>query len=66
MLLLAGLLVCCAAVFYITVKSYPMDYDAEGNLLVDPQKMMDDGYGDIGKMIGFVIARFVEKIRLFD
>ena len=61
MLLLAGLLFCCVALFYITVKSYPMDYDAEGNLLVDPQKMMNDGYGDIGKMIGFVIARFVEK-----
>ena len=38
-----------------------MDMNAEGKLIVDPQKMMNDGYGDLGKMIGFVIARFVEK-----
>ena len=46
---------------YITVKPYPMTLNAEGKLLVDPQKMMNDGYGDIGKMMGFIIARFVEK-----
>ena len=28
---------------------------------MDPQKMMNDGYGDIGKVIGFIIARFAEK-----
>ena len=38
-----------------------MDYTAGGKLLVDPQKMMNDGYGDTGKMMGFIIARFVEK-----
>jgi hypothetical protein len=38
-----------------------MDYTASGQILVDPQKMMNDGYGDIGKMVGFIIARFVEK-----
>ena len=38
-----------------------MDYDSAGNLIVDPQKMMNDGYGDIGKTMGFIIARFVEK-----
>ncbi len=59
--LLFGLLFCCAALVFITLKGYPMDYDAEGKLLVDPQKMMNDGYGDIGKMLGFIIARFVEK-----
>ncbi len=38
-----------------------MDYNADGKLIVDPQVMMDDGFGDIGKMLGFIIARFVEK-----
>jgi hypothetical protein len=28
-----------------------MDYTAGGKLLVDPQKMMNDGYGDTGKMM---------------
>ena len=33
----------------------------DGKLLVDPQKMMKDGYGDIGMLIAFCAARFVEK-----
>ncbi|MBO5550683.1 MAG: phosphatase PAP2 family protein [Lachnospiraceae bacterium] len=61
MLLAGGFIICCLALVYITFKPYPMDYDAAGNLLVDPQKMMNDGYGDIGKMMGFIIARFTEK-----
>lgn len=61
MLLLGGFIFCCLAILYITVKPYPMHYDAAGKLLVDPQKMMNDGYGDIGKMMGFIIARYVEK-----
>ena len=59
--LLGSFLVCWAGILYITVKSYPVDMSAEGKLIVDPQKMMNDGYGDIGKVIGFIIARFVEK-----
>jgi membrane-associated phospholipid phosphatase len=60
-LLAGGFVFCCLAIVYITLKPYPMDYDAAGKLLVDPQKMMNDGYGDTGKMIGFIMARFVEK-----
>lgn len=56
-----GFVLCCLGIVYITLKSYPMDYDSAGNLIVDPQKMMNDGYGDIGKTMGFIIARFVEK-----
>ena len=59
--LLIGFIICCLAIVYITFKPYPMDYSADGKLIVDPQRMMDDGYGDIGKMLGFIIARFVEK-----
>lgn len=61
MMLLGVFLFCCAALVYITVKPYPMDYNDTGKLVVDPQKMMNDGYGDIGKTMGFIIARFVEK-----
>ena len=60
-LLLGGFVFCVLALVYITFKPYPMDYNAEGKLIVDPQKMMNDGYGDLGKMIGFCIARFIEK-----
>ncbi len=60
-LLIGGLIFCCIALIYITLKPYPMELNADGELIVDPQKMMNDGYGDIGKMMGFLIARFIEK-----
>jgi len=47
-------------IVYITFKPYPMDY-VDGRLLVDPKKMMNDGYGDIALLIAFPIARFIEK-----
>ena len=58
--LLLGVILGFAAIAFITFKPYPMDY-VEGRLLVDPQKMMNDGYGDISKIIAFCIARYVEK-----
>jgi len=59
--LLGGFLVCWAGILYITVKSYPVDMSAEGKLIVDPQKMMNDGYGDLGKVMGFILGRYIEK-----
>ena len=38
-----------------------MDYDAEGKLLVDPQKMMNDCYKACGGFLGFLIGSFVER-----
>jgi membrane-associated phospholipid phosphatase len=61
LLLLGGFIFCCLALVYITFKPYPMTLNEKGELLVDPQKMMNDGYGDLGKMIGFIVARYVEK-----
>lgn len=61
LLLLGGFVFCWAAIAYITFKPYPMDMNAEGKLIVDPQKMMNDGYGDLGKMMGFIIGRYIEK-----
>ena len=60
MSLLAGFVLGWLAILYISVKPYPMTY-VDGKLLVDPQKMMKDGYGDIGMLIAFCAARFVEK-----
>ena len=59
--LLGGFLLCWVGIAYISLKSYPMDYNDAGKLIVDPQKMMNDGYGDIGKAMGFCAARWVEK-----
>ena len=60
MILAAMLVFCVLALIYITFKSYPMDY-VDGKLLTDPQKMMNDGYKDIGSLFGFCIGRFIEK-----
>ena len=58
--LLAGFLFGCAVIAYITFKPYPMDY-VDGKLLVDPQRMMNDGYGDPAMLIAFCAARAVER-----
>ena len=58
--LLGGILFCVAALIYITNKPYPTDY-VDGKLLVDPSKMMNDGYKDIGALASFCVARYVEK-----
>ncbi len=49
-----------AAIAYITFKPYPMTF-VDGELLVDPQKMMTDGYGDVALLIAFPIARLIER-----
>ncbi|MDO4803908.1 MAG: phosphatase PAP2 family protein [Lachnospiraceae bacterium] len=60
-LLIGGFIFICISLIYISVKPYPMELNGNGDLIVDPQKMMNDGFGDLGKMMGFIIARFVEK-----
>ena len=45
---------------YIHFKPYPMDY-VNGELIVDPQKMMNDGYQDIAMMMAYPVSRFIEK-----
>ena len=60
MLLLICFIVGWLGIAYITFKPYPMDY-VDGKLLVDPQSMMNDGYGDICLLIAFPVARYIEK-----
>ena len=57
----AGFAVIIGVLIYITVKPYPMDYDAQGKLLVDPQKMMNDCFKACGGFMGFLIGSFVER-----
>ena len=48
MILVAGLLICIAAVLYYEYKPYPLDYLPDGSLLVDPAKMRGDAYEGVG------------------
>ena len=49
-----------SALFYITYKQYPTEY-VNGELLVNPHRMMKDGYKDIGMFVAFCVSRFLEK-----
>ena len=58
--LIGGIIFGAVSIAYITFKPYPMTY-VGGKLLVDPQKMMNDGYGDIAFLIAFCTGRFIER-----
>ncbi|MCR5613773.1 phosphatase PAP2 family protein [Treponema sp.] len=60
-LLCASLLV--VAVFYVVVmlKSYPIDYLADGSIAADPAKMKLDFIKMSGMFSGFIIAWFLER-----
>ena len=57
----AGIILTVLFLVYISLKSYPMDYAADGKLLVDPAKMMKDGYKDAGRLLGVTLGLFLEK-----
>ena len=56
-----GMAVAIASLVYIQLKPYPMDYDAAGNLLVDPAKMMNDCYKACGAFMGLMIGSYIER-----
>lgn len=58
--LAAGIVLGLMALTFVTLKPYPLDY-IDGELLVDPQQMMNDAYKDICYLIAFCAARYVEK-----
>ncbi len=56
-----GLIVIVIALAYIQLKPYPMDYDASGALLVDPQKMMNDSFKACGAFSGFLVGSYIVR-----
>lgn len=50
-----------AFLVFATVRPYPMDYDAAGNLLVDPEAMKIDCYKISGLTGGAVLGWFFER-----
>ncbi len=59
--MIAGLAICVAAGIFYFAKPYPLDYKADGTLLVDPMKMASDSFEGIGMLGGYVVARFIER-----
>lgn len=56
-----GTAFCAAVLLYVCVKPYPLDYTAEGTLLVDPKTMMIDVFGHIGMAWGFLLGWLLER-----
>ena len=60
MFLLLGFLAGAAAIAYIKLKSYPIDY-LDGKILVKPESMLPGSTSDISRIFGLVVGRYVEK-----
>ena len=56
-----GVLAVIGTICYIKLKAYPMDYDANGALLVNPSKMMNDCFKACGAFLGLLTGSFVER-----
>ena len=56
-----GIVFVIASLVYIQLKPYPMDYDAAGNLLVNPSKMMNDCFKACGAFLGYLIGSYVDR-----
>ena len=57
---LVGVAAVIGTLIYIQVKPYPMDY-ADGALLVDPNKMMNDCFKACGAFLGFLAGSYIER-----
>lgn len=60
-ILIAGLIICALLMVYYLVKPYPMDYLSDGNLLVDPMKMLPDSFEGLGCVSAYVVCRYFER-----
>lgn len=56
-----GLLACVLTLLYTVYKSYPMDYDSAGKIIVDPAKMVLDSYKNLGYCFGILLGWIIEK-----
>ncbi len=56
-----GVVIAIVASIYASVKPYPMDYDANGELLVDGLKMANDTFKAVGWMGAFMVGWILER-----
>lgn len=56
-----GFLTCILTLVYAAYKSYPIDYDAAGKIIVKPEKMVIDFYKNIGYCLGIFLGWIIEK-----
>ena len=61
LILCIGIGIAAAVAVYASLKPYPEDFDAAGNLLVDGKKMANDTYKGVGWCIGFLVGWVLER-----
>ena len=59
--LVTGIILNICVMIYANKKGYPLDYDADGKLIVDPLKMAIDTYKGCGFSIGVLISWFIDR-----
>ncbi len=59
--MIAGIISAVLIILFLQFKKYPMDYDAEGKLLVDPYYMLSDCYTALGMFTGSLIGWWLER-----
>ena len=59
--MLIGIVLAVALAVYAAVKTYPVDYDANGKLLVDGAKMANDTFKGVGWCAAFLVGWFLER-----
>lgn len=60
-ILIVGVTTAALFMAYAILKSYPVDYDPIGNVIVDPEKMKTDCFFYGGAVFGIVTGWFVER-----
>lgn len=60
-LVVCSALISVAVLFYYIHKPYPIDYDAAGKLIVDPNSMIPNSYGDMGMFVCAFLGLVLEK-----
>ena len=58
---IVGIAIAIAVAVYSAFKPYPMDYDANGKLLVDGLKMANDTFKAVGWMAAFMVGWILER-----
>lgn len=59
--LVIGILLNILVMIYAGTKGYPMDYDVDGKLIVDPLKMAIDTYKGCGFSMAVLISWFIDR-----
>ena len=59
--LLVGIGACVILILYAAFKSYPVDYAADGSVIVEGSKMAVDSFKTAGGAMGMLAGRFIER-----